>query len=280
MPMSRQALFVVLFFGACGGSPDPDAGALRADAAVDASAMEDAGPADAGRDAGSGDAGEPSDGGPPDAGSSPDPIGSITGMCGVLDDELTSATPHYVDQVATYPDGWTIAMDDALSTGAQEILADGTAGGTSGYSEAFALEILHRCEGATFVKSETEIEYTTTGALTDILVEIGGERIGVSVTRAVNVTGACTRDETYSDTRATELLTDKLMGIDESSMNVAPADAWTKQILFIHADTTAAATALMNAWGSLDAGLRADTIVYVSVSEAMDEFLYFEDRCP
>ncbi len=72
----------------------------------------------------------------------------------------------------------------------------------------------------------------------------------------------------------------KLTGINESSMNVAPADAWTKQILFIHADTTTAATVLMDAWGTLDDSLRADTIVYVSVSEGMDSFLYFQDRCP
>ena len=180
----------------------------------------------------------------------------------------------------TYPDGWSVDMAGVLSDGAQQILIEGTAGGTSGWSEAFAYEILHRCEGASFVKSETQIDYTTSGSITDILVEIGGERIGVSVTRAVDVTGMCMRSDTYTATRATDLLTTKLTGINESSMNVAPADAWTKQILFIHADTTTAATVLMDAWGTLDASLRADTIVYVSVSEGMDSFLYFQDRCP
>lgn len=272
-----MALVAVLALGGCDGGGGVDAGP---GAAIDAGLDGGAGSRDAAADAMVlEDAGAEPDAAASDAGPAPDPIGSITGMCGVLDDELTSATPHHVDQVATYPDGWTVEMADALSTGAQEILADGTAGGSSGYSEAFAFEILHRCEGATFVKSETEIVYTTSGSITDILVEIGGERIGVSVTRAVTVTGMCTRDGTYSDTQATDLLTDKLRGVNESSMNVAPEDAWTKQILFIHADTTAAATALMDAWSTLDPSLRADTIVYVSVSEAMDGFLYFEDRC-
>jgi hypothetical protein len=34
------------------------------------------------------------------------------------------------------------------------------------------------------------------------------------------------------------------------------------------------------AWETADAALRADTILYVSVSEEMDGFVYFEDRCP
>ena len=33
------------------------------------------------------------------------------------------------------------------------------------------------------------------------------------------------------------------------------------------------------AWEALDASERADTILYVSVSEDMDAFVYFEDRC-
>ncbi|HJL15317.1 MAG TPA: hypothetical protein RMH99_06670 [Sandaracinaceae bacterium LLY-WYZ-13_1] len=271
--MRTLLLLSALALVACDGSTTPDAGA-RDGAAFDDATL-DGGPLDGGAsDAGAEDA-APGDAGPPQS-----PIGAITGACGALDDELTSDSPHWLEQTATYPDGWNLAMEDALSEGAREILADGTAGGSSGYSEAFAFELLHRCEGATLVASETEIEYTTEGSLTDVLVEIDGAPIGVSVTRAVSITGACTREDGYSATRATELLTDKLDGVNESSRNVDPAFAWVKQILFVHADTPTAAAALRDAWDGLDADLRADTVVFVSVSEAMDGFLYFEDRCP
>jgi len=215
----------------------------------------------------------------PDAGF--DPLLAITGSCGVLDDELTDAQPHWVANTSTFPDGWTLAEAARLSTGAQSILAEGTAGGSSGYSEAFAFEVLHRCEGASLVASETLIRYTVPmpGSITDILVEIDGMRIGVSVTRAVTVTGMCTRADGYDLAVATDLLTRKLAGINESSMLVVPELAWTKQILFVYADTEAHASVLMSAWAALDETLRADTVLYVSVSEAMDGFVYFEDRC-
>jgi hypothetical protein len=270
------AFAALLLVAACDGSPGPDAGAPPGDAATaDAGVTVDAGPSDAGRaDASAPDAA--ADAGPADGGAA---VGRIGGACGTLDAELTSPTPHFVQATATYPDGWTADGAGLLSAGAQEILAEGTAGGSSGYSEAFAFEVLQRCEGASLVKSETEIEYTAEGASTDMLVAIDGTRVGVSVTRAVNVTGACTREDAYSEARARDLLADKLADVLESTANVAPADAWTKQILFVWADTATAAASLMSAWDALDASLRADTVIFVAVSEGMDAFLYFEDRC-
>lgn len=207
---------------------------------------------------------------------------STMGSCGVLDTELTDMDPHWVENVATFPEGWTIDRAGELSAGAQQILAEGTAGGSSGYSEAFAFEMLHRCEGASMVASETMIHYTVPmpGSITDILVEIDGLKIGVSVTRAVTVTGRCMRADTYPLATATELLTRKLNGIRESSMLVAPEDRWVKQILFVYADTAAHAATLRTAWDALDPAVRADSVLYVSVSEAMDSFIYFQTSCP
>jgi len=293
----------VLLLGACGGGDGagggeavPDAGRFDGDlgpdagrSELDAEALPDAGESalDAGTDAAirpdaslGADAGGALDAG--DAGGIADPIGMISGSCGVLDTELTDASPHWIENTTFFPDGWTIAEAGALSAGAQTILTEGTAGGSSGYSEAFAFEVLHRCEGASLIKTETHIVYSVPmpGSITDILVDIMGERIGVSVTRAVTVTGMCMRADTFTATQATDLLTRKLSGINESSMLVAAEDRWTKQILFVFADTAAHAAALMTAWSTLDATLRADTILYVSVSEEMDSFIYFEDRCP
>jgi hypothetical protein len=207
---------------------------------------------------------------------------STTGSCGVLDTELTDTDPHWVQNVATFPEGWTIDRAGELSTGAQQILSEGTAGGSSGYSEAFAFEMLHRCEGAGLVASETMIRYSVPmpGAITDILVEIDGLKVGVSVSRAVTVTGRCMRGDTYPMAEATRVLTSKLNGIRESSMLVAPEDRWVKQILFIYADTAAHAATLRTAWDALDPAVRADSVLYVSVSEAMDSFIYFQTSCP
>jgi len=204
------------------------------------------------------------------------------GSCGVLDTELTDMDPHWIQNSARFPEGWTIDRAIELSSGAQQILSEGTAGGSSGYSEAFAFEMLYRCEGASLLASETMIRYSVPmpGSITDILVEIDGLKIGVSVTRAVTVTARCTRADTYSLSAATDLLTRKLNGIRESSMLVAPEDRWVKQILFVYADTEAHATTMRAAWDALDPAVRADSVLYVSVSEEMDAFIYFQTSCP
>ena len=250
-----------------------DAGVMEEDAFVasDVRAAEDA---FIGSDAGS-DA--PSSA---DAWSAPTVFATM-GSCGVLDTELTDMDPHWIQNSATFPDGWNLTRAMELSTGAQQILSEGTAGGSSGYSEAFAFEMLARCEGASLVASETMIRYSVPmpGSITDILVEIDGMKVGVSVSRAVTVTGMCTRGDTYALSEATRILENKLNGIRESSMLVVPEDRWVKQILFVYADTEAHASVLRAAWDALDAEVRADTVLYVSVSEAMDAFIYFEARC-
>jgi len=266
-PLARSglALLSLLAALACDAPAPGDAGR---DAAVprDAGAPADASVEDASHDAGA------------DA-LSIEPAGTITGTCGVLDDEVTDGSPWLFENVITFDEPWTSADTDRISEGAREILMDGTAGGSSGYSEAFAFEVLHRCEGAVHLKSETEIVYDAPGSITDILVEIDGHKVGVSVTRAVTVTGPCTRAGTYDEADAEELLMDKLSGILESTMNVSDEDRWVKQILFVFADTPAHAATLRTVWERLDPALRADTILYVSVSEGMDAFIYFQDRC-
>ena len=206
---------------------------------------------------------------------------ATTGTCDVLDTELTDMDPHWIQNTATFPDGWSVARAMELSSGAQQILSEGTAGGSSGYSEAFAFEMLHRCEGASLVASETMIRYSVPmpGSITDILVRIDGMKVGVSVTRAVTVTGMCTRGSMYAIDEARRVLTNKLNGIRVSSMLVVPEDRWVKQILFVYADTEAHATVLRAAWDALDAEVRADSVLYVSVSEELDAFIYFETRC-
>jgi hypothetical protein len=285
-----SAAFALLLLGCDGAAPPIDAGrdagrdaAMGVDAGRPDAGASDAGASDGGLDGGSFldaslDGGLEPDGGMLDGGSTPQ-VGTITGTCGVLDDELTSPSPYFFDNVMTFEDVWSRMEAALLSEGAQEILLDGTAGGSSSYSEAFAFEVLHRCEGASLVKTETEIVYDTVGSLTDILVSIDGMRIGVSVTRAVTVTGPCMRSGTYSEAAAEDILRRKLSGILESTRNVSAGDRWVKQILFVFADTMAHVEVARRVWERLEPELRADTILYVSVSEARDAFIYFEDRC-
>ncbi len=276
----RSAL-LIFALAACEGAPsEMDAGGSADGGAMDAREPDASSP-----DASIADATVMTDGTveadapPPDGGAS-GAVGTITGECGVLDDEILSAEPAFVRNTFDFgAEGWAAADADRLSAGAQEILVEGTAGGSSSYSEAFAFEELARCEGASLVKSETEIVYDAAGPITDMLVRIDGELVGVSVTRAVTVTGMCLRSDAYSSTAATSLLMGKLDDILMSTAHVSAMDRWVKQILFVFADTSTGADAIRTAWDALDPSIRADTIVVVAVSEGMDAFIYFEDRC-
>lgn len=286
--LARSAVATVLFFSGCGDpivEPDTD---LRIDAHVaeaDAAVSIDAIPSDdafSTDDApASDDAFSTNDASTPSDDAAFDPILAIAGTCGALDTELTDELPYVIENTSTFPDGFTRSEGSRLSAGAQTILAEGTAGGSSGYSEAFAFEVLHRCEGADLVASETMITYTTPtpGAIADLLVSIDGVRVGVSVTRAVTVTGMCMRADTYAMMAASTLLSRKVDDIHEARTLVTAEHAWTKDMVFVYADTAEHARVVGLAWAALTESQRADTILYVSVSEDMDGFVYFEDRC-
>ena len=264
--LSRFSALVCIFLlvpalGGCDVAPvgsDADSAVPRDDSGLDAGTF-DAGTFDAGTfDAGTLDAG-------------PIEVGVIEGTCGVLDDdELLSPSSFAFDNAIDFPTAFTTMDELLLSAGAQEILLDGTAGGSSGYSEAFSFELLHRCEGAALIKSETEIVYDASGSITDILVEIGGHPVGVSVTRAV----AFPFDTPYPVATAQALLERKLAGILESTANVSAGDAWVKQILYVIAYAPMHAESILSAWDLVDPTLRADTILMVTVTNGMDAFLY------
>jgi hypothetical protein len=271
--------------------PEPDAAAPHdagraPDAAAqhDASTSQDAGesaPDDAGaeadldasleRDGGSDDAGDAaaSDGGSlwPLPG-----FGVISGPCDVLDTELAASTPAFF---ANHIDFGSDPYDDAdyalLSVGGREMIDDGNAGGSSLLSEVFSYELLARCEDAALLKTETEIAYDDPGSkITDLLVEMDGLRIGVSVTRAY----AYPPGSVYTTERAKALLEKKLGDILESSANVSAGDAWVKQVLYIIAYNDQHLAAVEEALGAIDGPLKGDTVVMVSVSDGDDAFLY------
>lgn len=201
-------------------------------------------------------------------------FGTLMGMCDVLDTELQDAQGSVIEnQIDFAQDPYDMNDLMRLTMGGQEIIKDGNAGGSSVLSEVFAYEVLYRCELAVLLKTETEIKYSDPNSkITDLLVEIDGQKIGVSVTRAVKFP----RDDStmYSVEQAKGLLNKKLKGILSSSMNVMPEDKWVKQILHVLAYDQQHATALKMAYGQIDASVKADTIVWITVTDGMDEFIY------
>jgi len=125
--------------------------------------------------------GEPALGGGPLSG-----YGEISGTCGEVDlEDLQSVLPALLSNEIDFSARPRFDVS-LLSEGGQEMVADGNLGGSSLHSEVFALEVLERCEGATLLKTEGEIVYDTQSKKTDILVEIDGEKVGVSVVRAMS----------------------------------------------------------------------------------------------
>lgn len=257
-----------------------DAGMSASDAGADAGAM-DGGVLDAGTMADAGatvDAGMMADAGAAvDAGMTADAgiadgFGDLMGPCAGLDVELTEMAPSFFANTLDFGvNGYDASELMELTSGAQEIISDGNAGGNSLMSEVFAFEVLSRCEGATLLKTETEVTYINPmGKITDLLVDIDGQKIGVSVTRAL----AFPFDDPYTVAQADVILRQKLQGVLDSSANVAEADRWHKQILSVIAYSPMHVESLRTAWNALEDEVRADTIVYVTATNGDDAFLY------
>ena len=199
-------------------------------------------------------------------------FGALSGDCGVLDDELTAPTPSYHLLVMDFgTDVYDAGDFDLLTEGGQILALSANAGGSSGWSETFAFEVLARCEFAGLLKTETQIEYVPEpGSITDILVTIDGLKIGVSVVRAMTYP----RDTVPSLANYQTLLARKLEDILESSDRVLPGDAWVKQILSVMADSDVHEAVWRQAWDSLDPAITADTILYVTITNGADDPIY------
>jgi hypothetical protein len=267
--MCRWPVALLLAAAGCGGGGGglvPDATSGRPDAAVGTpDAVPDAVP-DAPPDA------------VPDAAPDADPFplagfGTITGDCGVLGEpELTGPDPFWTGGDLDFADDRYDDPDDRpyLTEGGLEVLLDGNAGGSSVYSEVFAFEVLHRCELAALIATENEIEYDVEGKKADLLVEIDGHRIGVSVTRAVTFPFG----DPYTLEAATELIDRKLDDILLARANAREDYRWGKSMLALLAYDAQHAEVAMEAWNGLDAETRADSLVVTFVTSGDDLFIY------
>ena len=201
-----------------------------------------------------------------------DGYGGIAGACGEIDlADLVSASPEVLENVVDFT-GQPAFDVSSFSPEGQAMVAKGNLGGSSVYSEVMAFEMLRRCDGAKLIKTESEIAYDTSSKKTDLLVEIDGARVGVSVVRAMSYP----EGTPYPVATAKSKLEGKLADILLSSASVSAADSWKKQILAVIAQTPDHAAAIQQAYATIDAATKADTIVAITVSEGTDQFLYYD----
>eukprot|EP00296_Roombia_truncata_P007629 JP446074.1.p1 GENE.JP446074.1~~JP446074.1.p1 ORF type:complete len:383 (-),score=78.28 JP446074.1:272-1420(-) len=157
-----------------------------------------------------------------------------------------------------------------LSASAQKLLFMENAGGNSEVSEALSFEVLRLSFGATLAQTEMELEYFPEGSKrTDYSCDIFGQRIGVSVTRAMKNLGVFTAGDAF------ELLYKKLYGVHASTHAICN-DTWHQQVLHIWAQTRDVARTLLAVYEALDSRLKGNTIVVVTV--ALEAHWVFDNR--
>lgn len=256
--MHRALLLALLVFGAaCSGTPQGQSLPGRSQAVPAPSrSQQESEPSESSQE---------EDGGAPlaDAAASDDILGTLGGSCGAVRALLADQSPALLDNELSFASGEAYARA-ALSAEGVRLFDTANAGGSSTESEVMSFEVLRFCEGASLVKTETEIEYRApddagANSITDILVSIGGQKVGVSVTRAYKPAR-----QTLTDDDVRDLLEKKLAGVNRSSQRVVSADKWVKQILHVFVATQAAADAVHRVWPDIDASLRADTVVLLT----------------
>lgn len=207
-----------------------------------------------------------------DASGKATPWGPISGQCGVLSAELASKAPAFV--VNTWHFSQSGPFDPKpLRSGAQKRYDGPNAGGSSKCSEVMSMQLLYECDGAVTLKPEVEIKYDVQGSITDWLASFGGVKVGVSVTRAYKGPSATSYTQADADT----LLTKKLKGILEASQNVSAADKWQKSVLHVWTLRPDWVPILKASWDGLDAAVKADTIVLVTVEDGANSVV--TDTC-
>jgi len=199
-----------------------------------------------------------------------DGLGVIEGRCGLIDAmELRSPNAFTFEGSIDFRE---LGFDyDQLTPQGQEVFDAGNLGGNSLHSEVISFEVLARCEGASLLATEGEIVYLDDmGIKTDLLVEIDGLTVGVSVTRAIGFPF----EDPYTVMQAEALLVDKLGDVLVSTANVAPRDAWVKQILHVIAYADMHAESIFSAYATLPPEITADTLLVVTVTHGDDAFIY------
>jgi hypothetical protein len=190
-------------------------------------------------------------------------LGTLSGSCGIVKTLLTTKSPSYEKNALVFVPGETYAKA-SLSPEAARMFDTPNAGGTSVESEIMSFEVLRHCEGAKLLKTETEVQYSAPdpkggNSITDILVSIGGTKIGVSVTRVYKPAS-----QPLTDADVKTIVLKKLEGINRSSERVLAEDKWQKQILHVFTANKSATDAVTRVLSTIDPAVKADTVVLLT----------------
>lgn len=273
--MIRWLLVLVLLSG-CGGEAAPSAAdtAVADDtgAALDSFVADSAAPdvvdaAEAARDTAVADVAAPFD-----------IIGDAAGECGKLKGLVASATWALVEVPIAF------AMSDKyerarLSPGGQRIFDAPNAGGSSKESEVMTFEILHHCDAASLVKTETEIKYGPppdggAATITDMIVTIGGAKLGVNPKRVFKP-----EPLTMTDAEVRDQLVKNFESLRASSARVLPEDKWTKQVLHLWVPNATYYDAVKRVLPMIDDATKGNTLILLTRSTG-GGFLYCDPDPP
>lgn len=157
-----------------------------------------------------------------------------------------------------------------ISPDASRVLNNPNAGGNSILSEALACDILGRLHGATNVHTEMEVNYIYSNwKICDFTIDIYENRVGISVTRAMNYKDPAA----YTLDDAKTLLRKKTNGLILARDNATYIDTFYTSILFIWCQTTRIAELLCEAYMSLNEDLTPpELIIYCVVSDVREIF--------
>lgn len=191
--------------------------------------------------------------------------GLITGACGDVAAAVQAGEAGVWQTTYTFDNAESFDTE-GLSGKTLKRYEEPNAGGSSRCTEVMSMQLMMDCEGASVLKTETEMVYDTEGKIADYLAEVGGVATGVSVTRAYK--GPTIDVYTLED--ATDLLEKKLKGIAEARANVSAADAWEASVVHVWTLHPEWAETVEAAWGALSSEVKADTVIVVTVEVGSD----------
>ncbi|MBI2392275.1 MAG: hypothetical protein HYV09_21990 [Deltaproteobacteria bacterium] len=192
-----------------------------------------------------------------------DIIGTASGECGAVT-AAAKATGSVVVEVPLSFDGTDKWERARLSPGGQRVFDAPNAGGSSKESEVMTFELLHHCDFAALLKTETEISYGPppdggAATITDMIVTIAGEKIGVNPKRVFKP-----EPLSMTDTEVRDQLVKNFQSINASSARVLPADKWSKQILHVWVPSAKYYDAVKRVLPTIDEATKSNTIVLIT----------------
>lgn len=170
-------------------------------------------------------------------------------------------------------DSYSLPRSGLLCADAHRSLTVDNAGGQSDISEAFSIDYFSSIFGADSFLLEKEVSYWIDYKMVDFICSIGGNRVGVSVTRAMGFPSA----DDFNEEQALRLLHKKLYGLIVARNAVEKRQAFFRSILHIWCQDDRVAKLVREAYSSFDIadyGLDIQGTVVLLLTVCPDPQLY------